>query len=137
MDDMIAWLKQEYESIFKDGSSQMTVSHGKSHKYLGMTLDYTSSRQVKVTMFNYIKEILAAFDAVDPKATGTKASAAPDELFKVNEKCEKIGTKLATAFHTLELTHCTLSNVPIQIHAQHLPSSPLDSGSLIWMTGLS
>ena len=101
MDDMIAWLKQEYESIFKDVSSQMTVSHGKSHKYLGMTLDYTSSRQVKVTMFNYIKEILAEFDAVDPKATGTKASAAPDELFKVNEKCEKIGTKLATAFHTL------------------------------------
>jgi len=44
----------------------MTVSHGKTHKYLGMTLDYTTSGQVKVTMFDYIEEILAAFDAVDP-----------------------------------------------------------------------
>jgi len=82
-------------------SGQMMVSHGKSHKYIGMTLDYTTSGQVKVMMFDYIKEILAAFDAVDPKATSTKASAAPDELFKVNEKCEKLGPKLATAFHTL------------------------------------
>ena len=64
----------------------MTVSHGKTHKYLGMTLDYTTSGQVKVTMFDYIEEILAAFDAVDPKATGTKASASLDKLFKVNEK---------------------------------------------------
>ena len=66
-----------------------------------MTLDYITSGQVKVMMFDYIKEILAAFDAVDPKTTSTKASAAPDELFKFNEKCEKLGPKLATALHTL------------------------------------
>ena len=29
MDKMIAWLQQEYESIFEDGSGQMTVSRGK------------------------------------------------------------------------------------------------------------
>ena len=50
MDDMIQWLRQEYESIFKDGSRKMTVSRGKVHKYLGMTLDYTVSGQVKITM---------------------------------------------------------------------------------------
>ena len=29
MDDMIQWLRQEYESIFEDGSGKMTVSRGK------------------------------------------------------------------------------------------------------------
>ena len=101
MDDMIAWLKQEYESIFEDGSGEMTVSHGKTHKYLGMTLDYTTTGQVKITMFDYVEEILAAFDAADPQASGTKASAAPEDLFKINEDCEKLGPDLATAFHTL------------------------------------
>jgi hypothetical protein len=40
-DNMIDWLHQEYESIFEDGSREMTVSRGRVHKYLGMTLDYT------------------------------------------------------------------------------------------------
>jgi hypothetical protein len=62
MDDMTTWLKQEYESIFEDGSGQMTVSRGKSHKYLGMTLDYSATGQVKITMFDYIEEILSTFE---------------------------------------------------------------------------
>jgi hypothetical protein len=39
MDRMIGYLLQEYESIFEDGSGEMTVSRGKILKYLGMTLD--------------------------------------------------------------------------------------------------
>ena len=38
---MIKWLRQEYESIFEDGSGKMAVSRGKVHKYLSMILDYT------------------------------------------------------------------------------------------------
>ena len=38
-DRMIKWLRQEYESILEDGPGKMTVSRGKVHKYLGMTLD--------------------------------------------------------------------------------------------------
>jgi hypothetical protein len=52
-DNMIDWLCQEYESIFEDGSGQMTVSRGRVHKYLGMTLDYTIPGQVNISsMFN-------------------------------------------------------------------------------------
>jgi hypothetical protein len=50
MDSMIEYLRQEYESIFEDGSGAMTVSRGKIHKHLGMTLDYTVHGQVKITM---------------------------------------------------------------------------------------
>ena len=36
-DQMIKWLRLEYESIFEDGSGKMTVIRGKVQKYLGMT----------------------------------------------------------------------------------------------------
>jgi hypothetical protein len=39
MDSMIEYLRQEYESIFEDGSGAMTVSRGNIHKYFGMTLE--------------------------------------------------------------------------------------------------
>jgi hypothetical protein len=71
MDSMIDYLRQEYESIFEDGSGEMTVSRGKIHKYLGMTLDYTVCGQVKITMFDYIDEILTVFDKAEPKGGGT------------------------------------------------------------------
>ena len=45
-DQVIRWLRQEYKSIFEDGSLKMTVSRGKVHKYLGMILDYTVCGQV-------------------------------------------------------------------------------------------
>jgi hypothetical protein len=90
MDSMLEYLRKEYESIFEDRSGVMTVSRGKIHKYLGMTLDNTVRGQVKITMFNYVDEILTAFDNAEPKGGGTKKSAAPDSLFKVNENCEKL-----------------------------------------------
>ena len=101
MDQMIEWLRQEYESIFEDGSGQMTVSRGKVHKYLGMTLDYTVRGQVKITMIDYIDEILTAFDKADPKGSGTKTSAASENLFKIDEDCEKLQPSKAVEFHNL------------------------------------
>ena len=62
---MVEILHSEYESIFEDGSGKMKVSRGKVHQYLGMTLDYSTDGVVKVSMFDYIDEILAAFDKVE------------------------------------------------------------------------
>jgi hypothetical protein len=77
----------------------MTVSRGKVHTYLGMTLDYTTPGQVKISMLDYVKEIIAAFDAADPNNGGTKSSAAPEDLFKVDEDCEKLKPKRKEQFH--------------------------------------
>jgi hypothetical protein len=101
MDRMIGYLLQEYESIFEDGSGAITASRGKIHKYLGMTLDYSVPGQVNITMLNYVDEILAAFDKEEPKGGGTKTSAAPDSLFKVDEDCEKLAQAKAVEFHNL------------------------------------
>ncbi len=52
IDNMIVWLRQEYKSIFTDGSGKMKVARGKVHKYLGMTLDFATAKVVKVTVID-------------------------------------------------------------------------------------
>ena len=100
-DRMIKWLREEYESIFEYGSGKMTVSTGKVHKYLGMTLDYTVRGQVQITMIDFLDEVLTAFDKAEPKGGGTKTSAAPDNIFKVDEDCEKLPQSKTLQFHNL------------------------------------
>jgi hypothetical protein len=79
----------------------MLVSRGKIQKYLGMTLDYTVRGQVKITMFDYVDEILTVFDKAEPKGDSTKTSAAPGSLFNVDEICEKLKQDKAVEFHNL------------------------------------
>ena len=95
------WLCQEYKSIFKDGSGEMTVSQGKVHTYLGMMLDYSTLGHVKISMFDYIKEILTAFSKAEPKGAGMNSSAVPNNLFKIDEDCEKLNMGKAIKFHNL------------------------------------
>jgi hypothetical protein len=101
MDRMITWLRQEYESIFEDGSGKMSVSRGKVHTYLGMKLDFTLPGRVKITMFDYVEEIIIAFEKADSEARGTKTSAAPTNLFTVDDDCKKLSAIKATQFHNI------------------------------------
>jgi hypothetical protein len=109
VDYTIDWLRTEYESIFTDGSGKMKVARGKVHTYVGMTLDFTESKIVKVTMFAYIDEIVQAWDKACSEikdgcvVSGRKriATAAPDDLFKVDEDAMKLDQAQAKAFHNL------------------------------------
>ena len=113
LDETIEWLRQDYESIFKDGSGKMKVSRGAVHKYLGMTLDYSKPGECKITMIDYVDEILAAWEKVEPKideegfkkvqskARKMKTSAAPENLFRVDDDCKKFDSVKATAFHNI------------------------------------
>ena len=100
-DRFIETLRIDYESIFEDGSGAMTVTRGKVHEHLGMTLDYRVRGQVKITMFACIKGIIDAWDAIEKKGGGTKTSAAPLNLFRVDDDCDKLGPEKAQMFHTL------------------------------------
>ena len=51
----IEWTRQEYEIIFDDKSGNISVSRGKIHEYLVITLDYTVHGQVSITVNSYIK----------------------------------------------------------------------------------
>jgi hypothetical protein len=79
----------------------MKVSRSKVHKFLGMTLDYRVNGEYHITMISYIEAILAAFKDAEPKYIGTKSSAAPEDLFKVDEDCEKLSPEKGKIFHNL------------------------------------
>jgi hypothetical protein len=123
---MNEYLRQEYERIFEDGPGEMTVSRGKLHKYLGMNLDYNVRGQVKITMYNYVDEILTAFDNAEPKDGGTKTSESPASLFKVDENCEKLKQDKTMEFHNLVATtlYSTKRARPSQarhLYRKHIP----------------
>ena len=73
-DQMIKWIRQEYESIFEEESRNMTVSRCKVHKYLGMTLDYYVCGQVQITIIDFLNKVLPSFKNAEPKEGGTRTS---------------------------------------------------------------
>jgi hypothetical protein len=109
-DDTIKWLRRDYESIFTDGSGEMKVARGKVHKYLGMQLDFATPGVVIISMFDYVDDVIKAWDAANAKlddgyervAKRQKiASAAPENLFKVNEDAVKLDKGKAKSFHSI------------------------------------
>ncbi len=110
VDYTIAWLHEEYKSVFTDGSSKMKVARGKVHKYLGMTLEFATPKIVKVTMLEYVDEIVGSWDKACSElndgyniVSGHKriATAAPNNLFKVDEDAVKLDQVRAKAFHNI------------------------------------
>ena len=109
-DDTIKWLRRDYESIFTDGSGEMKVARGKVHKYLGMKLDFTNTGVVTVTMIDYVDDVIKAWDEAVTKFNDgfervTKrqriATAAPEDLFKVNDDAVKLGKDKSKVFHSI------------------------------------
>ena len=54
IENKFEWIRQEYESIFEDGSEAMSVSRDKIHKYHGTTMDSTVSGIERISMLEYI-----------------------------------------------------------------------------------
>jgi hypothetical protein len=90
----------------------MKVHCGKTHKYLGMSLDFSHPNQCRVTMIYYIDEIVVTcdkalqdlsdgFNAVTKKKNVARTSTAPDDLFIVNNDTEKLSEEGTMAFHNL------------------------------------
>jgi hypothetical protein len=94
----------------KDGSGMMKVARGKVHKYLGMTLDFATPKIVKVTMLEYVDEIIRSwYKACSELNGGYKAvsghkriaTATPDDLLKVDEDAVKLDQARAKAFQNI------------------------------------
>jgi hypothetical protein len=77
-----------------------------------MLLDFSHANQCRVTMIDYVDEIVVAYDkaltklsdgfsAVKKKLSIARTSAAPGDIFVVNEDAEKLSEDGATAFHNL------------------------------------
>ena len=79
----------------------MKVSRGKLHEHLGMTLDYSVKSQFKITIMDYINKILECLDNTERKASSTKSSTSPMNLFVVDEDCEKLSKEKAETLHKI------------------------------------
>ncbi len=110
VDATIEWLKREYEVIFHDGSDAIKVCHGKVHMYLGMTMDFTTKGEVHITMLKHLDDAVETFEnaqakfsegfiVVKRKRSKSQLTAAPKDLFVVNEECKKLPKKQQEAFH--------------------------------------
>jgi hypothetical protein len=88
---VIDWLKGIY-------GDNMHMSRGLVHDYLGMTLDYTTEGEVKVTMVDYLKGVLGDFPEV---IDGTAPTPASEHLFDVRPDEERtlLNEEQARAFH--------------------------------------
>ena len=64
-----------------------------------MQLNFSVAGQVKITMFDYIQEMLDDFDKFDPSKTFSRTPAA-DHIFKVRDDQPKLNEQKAQTFHT-------------------------------------
>ena len=55
-----------------------------------MTLDYAEGENVKVSMIDYIDEIISAFDKAYPRGSEINTRDTSYYLYKVDEDCEKL-----------------------------------------------
>jgi hypothetical protein len=77
--------------------SPITVTRGKAHDYLGMTLDCTEKAKVKIKMTDSVAKMLKD---LPEEFDGKAATPAGDDLFKIDEDSPKVDEKRAQLFHT-------------------------------------
>jgi hypothetical protein len=74
----------------------LTITRGKVHEYLGMTIDYSIPGKVKFTMLDYIKGML---DDLPSDMDGAVITPASSHLFDVDESAEMLSEELGNTFH--------------------------------------
>jgi len=96
----------------------MKVHRGKVHKYLGMSLDFTNKGQCIVMMNDYLADIVKAYDLAIAKhddgflpiTQQRYKTPAPENLFTVNEDCEKLPKEMAADFQIPQEVKAWISN---------------------------
>ena len=93
VDEIIGLINEKYGKREK-----VTVSEGKVHDYLGMTLDFSMEGKVSIKMLDYVKSIIC--NCPDDFAEGTAVTPALNNLFTNDDTAPKLSTEQAEEFHT-------------------------------------
>ena len=91
VDDIIEWFKSIY-------GSNVRVSRGTTHDYLGMMISYLENK-VRISMADYIKKVISGFPE---DIHGSAATPAGENLFKVRNDGDRVllDETRAQAFHS-------------------------------------
>ena len=88
----------QLNDVFRSDGELLTASYRKVHKYLGMTIDWTTEGNGVFTMYDYLKNILAEapldFDGEDVTPTIS-------ERFSMNATHRKLDTTMVDLFHCI------------------------------------
>ena len=76
----------------------VTVTSGKVHEYLGMTLDYSEEGKVKIKMLDYVEKLLAD---LPEEFDGTAATPAATNLLDVDDDSPLVSEARGLQFHTI------------------------------------
>ena len=92
-------LKDAYtgNSSIKD---ELTITRGKVHDYLGMSISYETAGEVRSTMYDYLSKLLAG---LPEDMIGYKKTPAANYLFKTNDGGELLNQGCKNTFHELRV----------------------------------
>ena len=91
--DKIMKVVQGIKDIYRENLAETVET---VHDYLGMTFDYSFTREVRINMWDYLGRVIKEFPE---EITGTCTMPASDHLFKVCEDGRKLNEELVDAFH--------------------------------------
>jgi Reverse transcriptase (RNA-dependent DNA polymerase) len=91
-DEFHKWLDMKYGDA-KLG--RVRATRGKIHDYLGMTLDHSTSKKLKLKMQDFIEKMIKEF----PETLKDSNCPWNENLFKVNKEAEKLSKDKAEIFH--------------------------------------
>jgi len=93
-DEFLEWLKRKYAN---DGIGNVSVTRGRRHEYLGMTLVFTNEGNLKIEMINYIDKMCKEFPE---KLDGDTKYPWTEKLFSVDKNSDVLDTQSKNSFHT-------------------------------------
>lgn len=90
-EELAAWFNTKYGQ-----RTPVAVHRGKTHDYLGMQLDFTTPGKVKVTMVDYIDQLL---DEAPQEFPGTAPTPAARHLFDTSDDASKLSDERSATLH--------------------------------------
>ena len=95
---MVDGIVSKLDAKYGTADTPLSVTKGKIHEYLGMTIDYSIPGKVKFEMNDYVQNVLEEV----PEDMNSKAvTPASSILFDVNSNAEKLDDEKAVTFHHL------------------------------------
>ena len=99
-DDVITELFDKLNEVFGK-ETPLSISRGTKHDYLGMELDFSEPGVLRVSMFDYIKGVLAGVP--DEMNKGTAVTPAAKHLFDVNDDPTQLDDKRREDYHRITM----------------------------------
>ena len=94
-DNFLQWIKDMLRQL-----SEVKMTEGLLHDYLGMTLDYSVPGQVSMDMSHYVKKMVKEFPQENLKGASV-ASLQNENLFKVQHDSLSLEKEQAKLFHAM------------------------------------